>query len=260
MPLLVVDAALERREEGALSFGQAPTVAGGAELLEQREPDPDQIGGGGGHGEVALVAQRRAAGVEPLDFAPHLAVDFLQADAGEGRVETGVQEQHVVDHGEGRQAAQPLAVAAVGQQRAQVAERPRRVRALPRFVRGVVEDRTRGAGEARAQPAGLDHLAVLRLLLLGLRRGDELEQRGAAHVAQLADQIERLVVAEQDDHASAGARRLLLQPHQEVHHRAHLGPAVGEVAELDQRGVAARPRQLRRSTRPAAWRIGTNGS
>ncbi len=49
------------------------------------------------------------------------------------------------------------------------------------------------------------------------------------------------MIAEQHDGAAAALRCLRLDLHQEVHHRPHTGAAVGVVAGLDERRVAAGP-------------------
>ena len=64
-----------------------------------------------------------------------------------------------------------------------------------------------------------------------------------AHVAQVADDIHDLVVAEQDMHGTARGARLALEPHEQVEHAPRVGPAVDEVAEADEVGVRTAPAQ-----------------
>ncbi len=113
----------------------------------------------------------------------------------------------------------------------------------------------RGIGELRVlravrgfdrRPVGLvDAVAAPGGATVGER--GELLRRG---VAEVAEEVHRLVVAEHHHHPAARARRLLLQLLQAADDLERIRPPVGDVAELDKRAAPAGP---------AAARVGEAG-
>jgi hypothetical protein len=79
-------------------------------------------------------------------------------------------------------------------------------------------------------------LAARFRLAVGKRRVDL--RRG---IPLLADEVHHFVVAEQHDGAAAGTLGLGLERHQQIDHRANVLPAIGHVAGLHQRRLAAGP-------------------
>src|SRR2546430_4529988 len=53
-----------------------------------------------------------------------------------------------------------------------------------------------------------------------------------SHVAEVAVDVHRFVVAHQNDHAAALARSVLLKGHQQVHYRARFGRSEEHTSEL----------------------------
>ena len=83
---------------------------------------------------------------------------------------------------------------------------------------------------------------------MGRREGGEFARR---RVAEVAEQVHRLVIAENHDDAAARARRLLLQLLKAADDLQRIRLAVEDVAELDERRPAACPMAAgRRSRRP----------
>ena len=72
----------------------------------------------------------------------------------------------------------------------------------------------------------------------GRGEGGEL---GHGDVAQVAGDVHRLVVAEDGDDLAPGGRGLALELLEVADDPQRLGPAVGDVAELDEGRLAARP-------------------
>ena len=74
---------------------------------------------------------------------------------------------------------------------------------------------------------------VPRVLAHGLgRRRRERRADFGRDVAEIADDVHDFMIAGEDDGLADGALGLLLEPHQQIHHLAHVGAAVGVVAGL----------------------------
>ena len=87
----------------------------------------------------------------------------------------------------------------------------------------------------------LDEPAVALLRSLVVRKRGVL---GLRHVAQVADEIHRLMVADEDVNPAAGIHGLGFEPHQQVHGVARARPAVENIADDNEMGCATRPRHL----------------
>ena len=142
-----------------------------------------------------------------------------------------MHEQRVVDDDRDRQRQQPLAVLALGRESGAVPEIPGR--------KLLVEGRA-GSCALRRLPRLAQFRALGRRLQVRIRG-----VLAGLDVAQVAEQVHRLVVAEHDVQLPARRLRLALQPHQQVHDLARIGAAVEQVAEAHEMRVPGRPVVLR---------------
>ena len=178
--------------------------------------------------------------IEAFDLLPRGVVQRLDTRGFEPRGEAAVQEDRIVDHGGDGLVPQPSAVASVGLHRLPVLDETRRVRTHPRVaghrlrVSGAVPVPPPPGRVGRVLPVGVfaPPLRVVR------REGGEDRRRD---VPDVGHQVHRFVIAEQHPDLAAVLPGAVLEPHQEVHDRAHLGTPVGEVAGLNQGGGPAGP-------------------
>lgn len=97
-----------------------------------------------------------------------------------------------------------------------------------------------GIGAMPLQPVRTARLAQAGRLVLGVGR-----ELAGQHIAQVAEQVHRLVIAEREVQSALRRRRLLLQPHQQVEYRPGVGAAVEQVAGHHEVGCTGRPAKLR---------------
>ncbi len=178
---------------------------------------------------VRLAAQRGAHGV----------VHRLPAGLEVGGADPGVQEQRVVDPDHRVVVGDPVAVRPAGLPGEAVLDVAQRELLLPLRAEGVVEGGQALLGRIGAQV--VERLLVVLLAPAPRAAVDEGGVLAGMHVAQVALDVHRLVVADERMHAPARASRLALEPHEVVHDRAAVRPAIGHVAELDEVGRPADP-------------------
>ena len=106
--------------------------------------------------------------------------------------------------------------------------------------RETLVERRPGIGTVPRDPGRAALLAQPGRLVRGVR--GELTRQ---YVAQVAEKVHRLVVAEHDVQRAAGRLGLALQPHQQVQHLARVGAAVEQVAGADDVRSATGPTHLR---------------
>ena len=157
-------------------------------------------------------------------------IDLVDAAAGQQAGRAAVQEDAVVHDDHYRLGQDPAAVAPVGAQQTPVSEVAGR--------EPLLELRGRAPGIPR-EPLGLPRRALGRVLV-----GQVGRVLAASDVAQVAEHVHRLVVADHDVHLAAAGRGFLLQSHQKVHHLAGVVTAIEQVAEADEVRAAAGPAQV----------------
>jgi hypothetical protein len=152
-----------------------------------------------------------------------------------------VHEHAAADLDGDRPPAQPAAVGAARPKRLAVLDAARRIGRHPGLLSAVVGGRRLvgpGAG------AGFDQALVLAPAALAGFRGLAVGEGGAdlgRGVAQVAEQVHHLVIAEHLLDAPFRLRGVALEGHHHVQHAAHLGAAIGEVPGLDEGGGATGP-------------------
>ncbi len=126
----------------------------------------------------------------------------------------------------------PLAVLAVGTDGVDVLDEARRVRLHP----GLLGRRLLPVA-LRGRDLVVERLPAALLRLVVGEGGPE----GGRHVAELVQDVHRLVIAEERFHAPAGGACFRLEPHHQVHGVAHAGAPVHDVARLHEHRASAGP-------------------
>jgi hypothetical protein len=180
--------------------------------------------------ERTVFARRQAAlriGACAIEIASELAlnrrVHVVAGARGGLEAQTPVHEEHAVDPHDGVERAQPLPVVAVAPER------------------GPHLDQTGRRVGHRARIRILQH--VLAAHLLGPGRHERLVF-ARDHVAHVAEDAHRFVIADERVDRAAGPRRFVLQLAEKVDRLARVWTAIHHVAGLHQMRAAAGPVQL----------------
>ncbi len=128
-----------------------------------------------------------------------------------------MHEQRVVEHDRHGQRQQPLAVLALGRKSGAMPEVSRRKLLVEGCAGSCAVRRLPGLAQFRA--LGRRFQVAVRGVFAGV------------DVAQVAEDVHRLVVAQQDVQLARPRLRLALQAHQQVHDLARIGAAVEQVAQ-----------------------------
>ena len=171
------------------------------------------------------------------------AVQLVHRQLGEFGAETTVDEQGSPDLDDRRIASRPLAELARRAPGQPVLDPAERMLGHPFGA-----DLLRRDFGIKRLVRGLEPAAVCFVHTVAPRGGPAVDEGGIftwRRVAVVAEQVHRFMIAEHDHDFTALARRLPLQLLQAADDLERVRPAVGDVAELDERGLAAGPVTLR---------------